>query len=73
MPEGDVNGQDGWQYSSSLSSIDNGYNCPVIVTPLITQDSFLANSRNYQVGKAIRTGSGWDNQSVLLSRKNNTY
>ena len=24
LPEGDVNGQDEWLYSSSLSSIDNG-------------------------------------------------
>ena len=68
LPEGNVDGQDGWQYSSSLSSIDNGYNCPVIGTPLITQVSF----GNYQAGKAIRTGSGWDIQSVLFSRKNNT-
>jgi hypothetical protein len=57
LPEGDVNGQDGWQYSSSLSSIDNGYNCPVIGTQLITQVSFLGNSGNYQAGKAIRNGS----------------
>ena len=68
LPEGNVDGQDGWQYSSSLSSIDNGYNCLVIGTPLITRVSF----GNYQAGKAIRTRSGWDIQSVLLSRKNNT-
>ena len=38
LPEGEVNAQNGWQYSSSLSSIENGYNCPVIGTPLITKE-----------------------------------
>jgi len=55
-----------------LSSIENGYNCHVIGTPLITQVCFLGNSGNYQAGRAICTGSGWENQSVLISRKNNT-
>ncbi|MBL6662548.1 MAG: gliding motility-associated C-terminal domain-containing protein [Flavobacteriales bacterium] len=71
LSEGDINGQDGWQYSSSLSSLDNGYNCPVIGNPLVTEVSVLGNSGNYLAGKAIRTGSGYDNQIVLISRKNN--
>lgn len=68
---GDITGQDGWEFSTSMSSMNNGYNCPVVGTPLIPQITNMPDDGDYQASKGIRSGDGWGNQHVFMSRVNN--
>lgn len=68
---GDITGQDGWEFSTSLSSMNNGYNCPVVGTPLIPQITNMPDDGDYQASKGIRSGDGWGSQHVVMSRVNN--
>lgn len=67
---GDVTNQDGWHFSTSLSTQNNGYNCPVIGSPIIPQIVTTNTDGNYTSSKAMNPGSGWGSQHVVMSRKN---
>ena len=69
---GDINNQDGWHYSTSLSTANNGYNCPVIGTPLIPQIVNMPTVGEYISSNAIQLANGWQNQYVIISRLNNS-
>ena len=67
---GDVTNQDGWIFSTSLSTSNNAYNCPVIGTPIIPQLQTTNTVGDYISSKAIYSGNGWGNQHVIMSRVN---
>ena len=69
---GDINNQDAWKFSTSLSSLNNGYNCPIIGSPLVPQIANMPNEGNYQASKTIQSGSGWGSQFLILSRVNDS-
>ncbi|MBL6662549.1 MAG: gliding motility-associated C-terminal domain-containing protein [Flavobacteriales bacterium] len=71
LSNGDITNQDGWHYSTSMSSMNNGYNCPVVGTPLIPQITDMPTDGDYIASKTIMSNSGWGNQHVVISRVNN--
>ncbi len=67
---GVITGQDGWEFSTSLATTNTGYNCPVIGTPITPQIVSMPTEGDYSSGRAIRSGDGWGNQHLILSRVN---
>lgn len=71
LTQGDITGQDGWEFSTSLSTVNNGYQCPITVgSPIIPQISSMPNEGDYSSSRVIRSGSGSGAQHVIMSRVN---
>lgn len=68
---GDITGQDGWEFSTSLSTVNNGYQCPITIgQPIVPYIQSMPNEGDYSSSKAIRSGAGWGSQHLILSRVN---
>ena len=55
---GDITSQDGWEFSTSLSTVNNGYQCPVTIgQPIVPYIQSMPNDGDYNSSKAIRSGA----------------
>ncbi len=73
LTQGDITGQDGWEFSTSLSTVNNRYQCPITVgSPIIPQVSSMPNIVFLQITTISKfmIGGELNYLTVTITKKN---